>query len=109
MTTRDTADVPDVMEELMLLRPYNRERVSAMTERLLDEVRAYELRELRQDAHVTQVALAEQLDVSQARISSIERGDLQKTQLDTLKRYVEALGGKLRIEVDVDDRTISLV
>jgi predicted transcriptional regulator len=108
MTNPEERHVPDVMDELMRLRPYDRQRVDALTGQLLEEVRAYELRELRQQSHVTQVELARQLDVSQARISHIERGNLEKTQIDTLKRYVEALGGTLRIEVDLDDRTISL-
>lgn len=64
--------------------------------------------ELREQFDLTQVELAAELDVSQNRVSRIERGDIDKTQVDTLRRYVEALGGQLRLEVQVGDETFQL-
>ena len=49
-----------------------------------------------------------ELDVTQNRVSRIERGDLDKTQVDTLRRYVEALGGHLRLVVDIGDDTFQI-
>ena len=47
---------------------------------------------------MTQVELAELLEIRQATVSDIEnRADLK---LSTLNRYVEALGGKLHLEVE---------
>lgn len=43
------------------------------------------------------------LEVGQNRVSTIERGELDRIQLDTLRRYVDAVGGTLRIEVELGD------
>ena len=58
----------------------------------------YRLQQLREALSMTQVELAELLDIRQASVSDIEkRADLK---LSTLNRYVEALGGKLHLEVE---------
>ena len=33
----------------------------------------------------------------------IEHGDVEQMRVETLRRYVESLGGKLRIEVELGD------
>jgi len=71
-----------------------------------DEIRAYRLREIRESLSITQVELAERLNVSQNRVSRIEHGDIDRSQLDTLRRYVEAVGGTLRVEVVIGDDQI---
>lgn len=76
--------------------------------RMLSELRAYRLRELREAHHLTQVQLAERLDVSQNRISKLEHGDIGKSQVETIRKYVEALGGTLRIDVEVDGNKFQL-
>lgn len=88
--------------ELQAELPIDRDAVDAIKREMLAEVRAYRLRELREQAAMTQVQLADVLDVSQNRISRIEHGDIERTQVDTLRRYVEAFGGTLHIEVAVD-------
>lgn len=40
------------------------------------------------------------MGVSQARISKIERGDISRNEVDTLRAYVTALGGQLEIVAD---------
>lgn len=74
-----------------------------------DQLRAYRLRELREESELTQVALAELLQVSQNRVSRIERGELDRTQLDTLRRYVEALGGTLHLQAEFNGERVELV
>lgn len=96
------------LDQLKQRRPARRKVVDAQKDRMLAETRAWRLRELREQFDLTQVELAAQLDVSQNRVSRIERGDLDKTQVDTLRRYVEALGGKLRLEVQVGDDTFQI-
>lgn len=49
-----------------------------------------------------------QLSVSQNRVSKIERGDIDKAQVDTLRRYVEALGGTLHLEVRIGNDTFKI-
>lgn len=75
---------------------------------MLAEVRAYRLRELREALELTQVQLAAKIDVSQNRISRIEHGDIEKSQVDTLRKYVEAVGGTLRLEVEIGDQRFTL-
>lgn len=96
------------LEEMRRERPVDRARVDVHKQRMLKEVRAYALRELREALSMTQVELAERLHVSQNRVSRIERGDLEHAQLDTLRRYVEAVGGELHVEVELGDRRIQI-
>lgn len=96
------------LEEFWLENPPDWEVVEEHKQRMLAEMRAYRLRELREQAAMTQVQLAGVLDVSQNRISRIEHGDIERTQVDTLRRYVEAVGGKLHIEVILDDTSFTL-
>ena len=57
---------------------------------------------------MTQVELARRLHVSQNRVSRIEHGDFDRTQVDTLRRYVEALGGTLHVEIRYRGETIEI-
>jgi transcriptional regulator with XRE-family HTH domain len=77
--------------------------VEAHQKRMLDEIRAFRLRELREASNLTQIELAARLQVSQNRVSRIEHGDIERAQVDTLRKYVEAVGGKLRVEVELGD------
>ncbi|MCL2781030.1 MAG: helix-turn-helix domain-containing protein [Actinomycetia bacterium] len=69
---------------------------------MLAEVRAYRLRELREQRLLSQNELAQRINVSQRRVSGIETGNIEKTQVETLRRYAEAIGGTLRVEVELD-------
>jgi hypothetical protein len=42
-------------------------------------------------------------DPSRPRVSAIEHGEVDRTELATLRSYVEALGGKLRVVADFGD------
>jgi DNA-binding XRE family transcriptional regulator len=67
-------------------------------------VRAYRLAEVRKRQARTQREVAETMGVSQARISRIERDGLPKNmELDTLRAYVQALGGHLQLVADFGD------
>lgn len=96
------------LEDLLAARPVDRVVVDAHKKRMLDEVRAYRLRELREASRLTQVELAGRLQVSQNRVSRIERGDIERAQVDTLRKYVEAVGGRLRVEVELGDERIQI-
>jgi predicted transcriptional regulator len=96
------------LDDLLSERPVDRSVVDAHKKRLLDEVRAYRLRELREAANLTQIELASRLQVSQNRVSRIEHGDVERAQVDTLRKYVEALGGTLRVEVEYGDERIQI-
>jgi predicted transcriptional regulator len=96
------------VESMLAKRPVDRDVVDEHKKRMLDEVRAYRLRELREALNLTQIELADLLDVSQNRVSRLEHGDLERTQVDTLRRYVEAVGGQLHVEVEIGSRRIQI-
>lgn len=96
------------LDELVRDRPVDRAQVDAHKKRMLDEVRAYRLRELREASELTQVELAARMQVSQNRVSRIEHGDIERAQVDTLRNYVEAVGGRLRVEVELGDERIQI-
>jgi len=66
------------------------------------------LQDLRLAKKVTQRELARRLGVSQNRISKIERGQFEKTQLGTIQRYIQALGGHLSVTATFGDSVIPL-
>lgn len=96
------------IEEMLAKRPVDRVAVNTHKKHLLGEVRAYRLRELREASDLTQVELAARLHVSQNRVSRIEHGDIDRAQVDTLRKYVEAVGGRLRVEVELGDERIQI-
>jgi len=72
--------------------PERRSRIATETQAVLAAMRLAELRESR---GLTQLQLAERLGVTQVNVSRIERAE--DTQLSTINRYVEALGGHLEL------------
>lgn len=89
-------------------RPVDRPEVDAHKVRMLADLRAHKLRELREALNLTQVELAGIMHVSQNSVSKLERGDIARAQIETLRRYVDAIGGSLRIEVEVGDERIQI-
>ncbi|CAM5593956.1 transcriptional regulator [Streptomyces spiroverticillatus] len=79
------------------------EEKRAAMERLTAEVRAYRLAELRREQSLTQRDVAATMGVSAPRVSAIEHGDADRTEVATLRSYVEALGGRLRVVADFGD------
>ncbi|MEV0525131.1 helix-turn-helix transcriptional regulator [Streptomyces sp. NPDC050439] len=69
--------------------------------RMLAEVRAWRLVEMRQERGYTQTQVAERMGVSKGRVSQIESGQVSGT--DVMARYVEALGGNLVMVAVFDD------
>lgn len=66
-------------------------------------VRGHQLAEMRKAAGLTQAELAENLGVSQARISKIEHGEVSGIEL--VRAYVAALGGTVEVIATLGDRT----
>jgi DNA-binding XRE family transcriptional regulator len=71
-----------------------------------EQVRAYKLAEIRRSQHMTQAVIAQGMGVARPRVSAIEHGRLDSTELGTLRSYVEALGGRLRVIADFGDEFI---
>jgi len=94
--------------EMLSMRPLSAEaeaRVADMSATMLAEVRAHRLAEIRKAHQLTQEELAKTLKVSQHRVSQIERGGTVTAQVDTLRRYVEALGGRLAVRAEFGDNS----
>lgn len=96
------------LEELLCERPGNPDVQAGHRQRMLAEVRAYRLRELREMLAMTQTEVAQTLEVSQKRVSEIERGRVDFTKVDTLRRYAAALGGTLKVEVQVGEESFQI-
>ncbi|MFN3671305.1 MAG: helix-turn-helix domain-containing protein [Bosea sp. (in: a-proteobacteria)] len=92
----------DVMAALPTER---RQRIEAETARMADEIMT--LREVRRALRLTQSTVAKALDMEQESISRIERrADLL---LSTLRDYVSALGGTLKITAEFPSgRTVQI-
>lgn len=96
------------LDDLLAERPGNPKAQEAHMVRMQSEVRAYRLRELREQFALTQTDLAEVLKVSQKRVSELESGEVARTKVDTLQRYANALGGTLRIDVLIGDQAYQI-
>ncbi|MDI9915446.1 helix-turn-helix transcriptional regulator [Rhodococcus sp. IEGM 1379] len=81
-------------------REGNPERIAALKDKYRAKVRGARLAEIRKAYDLTQEQLAEQLDFSQKRVSRIERGDIDHTEVATVRRYIEALGERSNWSLD---------
>ena len=86
------------LQELLARRsPESHARIQKMADELLLENQLYMIRE---ELQISQKELAEALGIKQPSLSAIEnRGTDLK--ISTMKKYVEAMGGKLRIDVEL--------
>ncbi|HET8661202.1 MAG TPA: XRE family transcriptional regulator [Micromonosporaceae bacterium] len=73
-----------------------------------DHVRAWHLAQVRTEQDRTQDEVARVMGVTQPRVSAIERGELDTVTLSTLRAYVRALGGRLRVVADFGDQEYRL-
>ncbi|MEU4515118.1 NACHT domain-containing protein [Nonomuraea wenchangensis] len=65
-------------------------------------VLGYHLARMRKARGLTQQMVAESMGVSQVRVSRMERGELDRMQVDSISAYVAALGGQLELIADFD-------
>lgn len=97
------------------------ERVGAARRRLADNpaaaraenetyagihTRVETLRAIRRARGLTQSQISAQLEISQAEVSRMERRN--NLHLTTLARFVDAIGGRLRITAVFDDREVEI-
>ena len=90
-------DIEDIIKTLPIER---QQKIAKRTAELIAETLT--LQELRRARAMTQVKMAKKLGIAQKQISEIEkRTDMH---ISTLRRSVEALGGKLSLVVEFPDR-----
>ena len=97
-------DVGELLTELELTN----EDMARAREATDDHVRAWHLAQVRTEQDRTQEEVAQAMAVTQPRVSAIERGELDTVTLSTLRAYVRALGGTLRVVADFGDQEYRL-
>lgn len=85
------------------MSPEAQARAAARAEAMFVEM---QLQALRKARNVTQVEVAKAMSVEQAAISKLERRD--DMYVSTLRQYVKALGGELRLVASFPDADIQL-
>jgi predicted XRE-type DNA-binding protein len=85
------------------MSPERRARNRARAESMLREM---PLAELRQAYEMTQARLAEVMEVEQSEVSRIERRT--DIYISTLRSYIEAMGGSLRIEATFPEGSVEI-
>lgn len=95
-----------LQQHLAELSPERREKIMRMADEIAAENGLPSIREMRA---MSQQELAERLGVTQPAVAAMERrGD--DIKVSTLKRYAEALGGELKISIELPEgsKVISL-
>lgn len=97
------------LNEYLAKRGVTGEQMERARRHTREYVDAYALREARSQCNLTQVELANSMGVSQNRVSRMENGDLSAMSIDTIRRYIEALGGKLSLVADLPTGKVTLL
>lgn len=85
-----------------LLKKVNPDVVQAATVRAEQEILELRISMLREQLELSQVEMAHRLGISQPSVANLEKRG-QEIKLSSLKRYVEAMGGKLTVDVQLPD------
>ncbi len=85
------------------MSPEAQSRAAARAEAMLVEM---QLQELRKARNVTQVEVAKAMSVEQAAVSKLERRE--DMYVSTLREYVKALGGELKLVASFPDADIQV-
>ena len=91
------------VEDYMKRRGITDADMQAARERGRAYIDAYSLREARRQSHMTQLQVAQAMGVSQNRVSQIENGDVDAMTVSSIRRYIEALGGRLVLTAEMPD------
>ncbi|TDQ05460.1 XRE family transcriptional regulator [Labedaea rhizosphaerae] len=71
-------------------------------------VLGFRLAQLRQELKLSQGEVAKRMGISQPRVSQLESGEVGQMEVDTLSRYVLALGGRLKLVADFVDHDVNV-
>ncbi len=82
------------------------DQLRQLDEEVERELLEMNLRALREAVGLTQEELAKRVEVTQSQLSKLERREDHR--LSTLRRYVEALGGRLEVVAVVEGKRIRL-
>ncbi len=85
-----------------LLEKVNPDVVKAAEQRAEKEILELKIAMLREQLELSQVDMAKRLGISQPSVANLEKRGAE-IKLSSLKRYVEAMGGKLSLDVQLPD------
>jgi hypothetical protein len=91
------------LDEILETHPPDWDRVAEFEQQKLAQTRGYRLLEMREALGMTQFRLSNVSGLNLDVIDRIEVGDVEELSVATLRSYVEAVGGTLRIEVEYSD------
>ena len=84
------------------------EQMAVARQKTQEVIDAYNLKEARKTLNMTQVQVAQAIGVSQNRVSRMENGDMNAMSIDSLRRYISALGGSLTLVADLPSGRVTL-
>jgi DNA-binding XRE family transcriptional regulator len=84
----------------VLMKQLNPEVVEAAKVRAEQEIFEFRLAQLREQLQLSQSDLAKVLGISQPSVANLEKRGAE-IKLSSLKRYVEAMGGKLSLDIEL--------
>jgi DNA-binding transcriptional regulator YiaG len=96
--SRNMAKSYTILHDKVISRPGAPKKLADLRSETLAQIA---LHELRRSEEVSQVVLAERLEITQPAVSKIERAS--DLRIITLRKYVEALGATLNIEAVFSD------
>ena len=98
----------DVRAEARAIGQFDEARIAEHHRRLRAEARAHRLSEIRETSGLNQTDIANRLGVSHSRVSRIEQGDMDHTEIATVRAYVGALGGEVEIVAKFGDERFTI-
>ena len=98
----------DVRAEARATGRLDEARIAEHRRQLRAQVRAQRLSAIREASGLNQTDVAARLGVSQSRVSRIERGELDHTEIATVRAYVGALGGEVEIVARFGDERFTI-
>src|SRR5262245_9096044 len=87
----------DVPAEVMATGRIDEARVAELRRQMLAGIRAYRLVEIRETLGLDPDDITTQRGVTFSTISQLERGDMDHTEIATVRAYLDALGGELEL------------
>jgi len=85
------------LEQILTKRPVNEARTKKLKNQVIMRHTGARLAEIRKSLKITQKALAKRVGIDQSNISRIELGKFSRLELNTLQKYIQALGGEVEV------------
>ena len=105
MTKLTKVSFANAGDRIRALPADRRARIEALAEEMAAELHLFEIRKA---LSITQKDLAERIGLAQGEVSRFENAELTGAKIGTLERYVEGMGGRLRLVAEMPNGMIPL-